>query len=130
MHTFKYYISELFDRPTSTELVEAVAIFLEEKIKDNLPNHLAFNTQIAINILNIVKRELEQEDKLSEDSKEILINLIGDSEKANIKHLAESISSGKVELDNKELQEALVEITKKKLSVDNPRYSTYKKLFK
>ena len=72
----------IFDMPTSAELVEAVAIFLEEKIKDNLPNHLAFNTQIAINILNIVKRELEQGDKLSEDSKEILINLMGDSKKA------------------------------------------------
>ena len=120
----------IFDRPSRVELVEAVAIFLEEEIKDSLPNHLAFKTQIAINILNIVKRELEQENKLSEESKKILINLIGDSEKANIKHLAESISSGKVELDNKELQEALVEITKKKLSVDNPKYSTYKKLIK
>ena len=120
----------IFDRPSRVELVEAVAIFLEEKIKSSLPDHLAFKTQIAINILNIVKRELEQENKLSEESKEILINLIGDSEKANMKHLAESISSGKVELDNKELQEALVEITKKKLSVDNPKYSTYKKLIK
>ena len=120
----------IFDRPSRVELVEAVAIFLEEKIKSSLPDHLAFKTQIAINILNIVKRELEQENKLSEESKEILINLIGDSEKANMKHLAESISSGKVELDNEELQEALVEITKKKLSVDNPKYSTYKKLIK
>ena len=120
----------IFDRPTSAELVEAVAIFLEEKIKHSLPNHLAFNTQIAINILNIVKRELEQEDKLSEDSKEILMNLMGGSKKANIKQLAESISTGEIELENKELQEALIEITKKKLSVDNPRYSTYKKLFK
>ena len=55
---------------------------------------------------------------------------MGDSKKANIKQLAESISTGEIELENKELQEALIEITKKKLSVDNPRYSTYKKLFK
>ena len=40
----------------------------------------------------------------------------------------ESISSGEIELENKKLQEALVEITKKKISVDNPKYSTYKKL--
>lgn len=120
----------IFDRPTSAELIEAVSIFLEEKIKDNLPSHLAFNTQIAINVLNIVKRELEHEEKLSEDSKKILIGLFGDSEKANIRHLAESIAKGKIQLENKELQEVLIEITKKKLSVDNPKYSTYKKLTK
>ena len=38
--------------------------------------------------------------------------------------------TGKIKLDNSELQEALIEITKKKISVDNPRYSTYKKLIK
>ena len=80
----------IFDRPTSAELVEAVSQFLEKQIKANLPDHLAFKTQIAINVLNIVKREQE----------------------------------------NKELQKALIEITKKKISVDNPKYSTYKKLIK
>jgi 23S rRNA pseudouridine955/2504/2580 synthase len=40
------------------------------------------------------------------------------------------LRTGKIKLDNAELQEALIEITKKKISVDNPRYSTYKKLIK
>ena len=39
----------IFDRPTSAELVEAVSQFLEKQIKANLPDHLAFKTQIAIN---------------------------------------------------------------------------------
>ena len=118
----------IFDRPTKAELVEAVYIFLEEKVKENLPNHLAFNTQIAINVLKVVKRELDNGDKLSEESEEILSNLIIDPGKASLEKLAESISSGEIELENKKLQEALVEITKKKISVDNPKYSTYKKL--
>ncbi len=118
----------IFDRPTKAELVEAVYIFLEEKVKENLPNHLAFNTQIAINVLKVVKRELDNGDKLSEESNEILSNLITDPGKASLEKLAESISSGEIELENKKLQEALVEITKKKISVDNPKYSTYKKL--
>ena len=118
----------IFDRPTKAELVEAVYVFLEEKVKENLPNHLAFNTQIAINVLKVVKRELDNGDKLSEESEEILSNLISDPEKASLEKLAESISSGEIELENKKLQEALVEITKKKISVDNPKYSTYKKL--
>jgi len=118
----------IFDRPTNAELVEVVSEFLEKEIKINLPDHLAFKTQIAINVLNIVKREQQNEEILSKESKEILLNLFKDPNKANIKELAKQIEAGELKLDNKELQEALIEITKKKISVDNPKYSTYKKL--
>ena len=118
----------IFDRPTNAELVEVVSEFLEKEIKINLPDHLAFKTQIAINVLYIVKREQQNEQILSKESKEILLNLFKDPNKANIKELAKQIEAGELKLDNKELQEALIEITKKKISVDNPKYSTYKKL--
>ena len=120
----------IFDRPTSTELVEVVSEFLEKKIKSNLPDHLAFKTQIAINVLNIVKRELQNEEVLTKESREILLTLFkdSDSDKANIEELAKQIKTGELKLENKELQEALIEITKKKISVDNPKYSTYHKL--
>ena len=118
----------IFDRPTNVELVEVVSEFLEKEIKINLPDHLAFKTQIAINVLNIVKREQQNEEILSKESKEILLNLFKDPNKANIRELAKQIETGELKLDNKELQEVLIEITKKKISVDNPKYSTYKKL--
>jgi len=118
----------IFDRPTNAELVEVVSEFLEKEIKINLPDHLAFKTQIAINVLNIVKREQQNEEILSKESKEILLNLFKDPNKANIRELAKQIETGELKLDDKALQEALIEITKKKISVDNPKYSTYKKL--
>jgi hypothetical protein len=118
----------IFDRPTNAELVEVVSEFLEKEIKINLPDHLAFKTQIAINVLNIVKREQQNEEILSKESKEILLNLFKDPNKANIRELAKQIEMGELKLDDKELQEVLIEITKKKISVDNPKYSTYKKL--
>ena len=118
----------IFDRPTNAELVEVVSEFLEKEIKINLPDHLAFKTQIAINVLNIVKREQQNEEILSKESKEILLNLFKDPNKANIRELAKQIETGELKLDDKELQEALIQITKKKISVDNPKYSTYKKL--
>ena len=120
----------IFDRPTNAELVDVVSEFLEKEIKINLPDHLAFKTQIAINVLNIVKREQQNEKILSKESKEILLNLFKDPNKANIRELAKQIETGELKLDDKELQEALIEITKKKISVDNPKYSTYKKLIK
>jgi len=63
----------IFDRPTSEELVEVVSEFLEKDIKNHLPNHLAFKTQIAINVLNIVKRELTNEEVLKKETQTILI---------------------------------------------------------
>ncbi|HHZ84765.1 MAG TPA: hypothetical protein EYN84_02705 [Gammaproteobacteria bacterium] len=120
----------IFDRPTSAELVEAVSEFLEKEIKTTLPNHLAFKTQIAINVLNIVKREQENKELLTKESKEILLTLLSNPEEANINQLAAQIASGKLDLEDKKLQKALIEITKKKISVDNPKYSTYKKLIK
>ncbi|HIN73447.1 MAG TPA: hypothetical protein EYM94_01515 [Gammaproteobacteria bacterium] len=120
----------IFDRPTSAELVEAVSEFLEKEIKTTLPNHLAFKTQIAINVLNIVKREQENKELLTKESKEILLTLLSNPEQANINQLAAQIASGKLDLEDKKLQKALIEITKKKISVDNPKYSTYKKLIK
>ena len=66
----------IFDRPTSAELVEAVSEFLEREIKTTLPNHLAFKTQIAINVLNIVKREQENKELLTKESKKISVNFI------------------------------------------------------
>ena len=120
----------IFDRPTSAELVEAVSEFLSKEIKNNLPAHLAFKTQIAINVLNIVRREQENKELLTKESKEILLNLLSNPQEANIKELAEQIAAGKLELENKELQKALIDITKKKISVDNPKYSTYQKLIK
>ncbi len=66
----------IFDRPTSVELVEAVSEFLLKEIKTNLPAHLAFKTQIAINVLNIVRREQENKELLTKESKEILEELL------------------------------------------------------
>ena len=66
----------IFDRPTSVELVEAVSEFLLKEIKTNLPAHLAFKTQIAINVLNIVRREQENKELLTKESKEILEDLL------------------------------------------------------
>jgi len=120
----------IFDRPTSAELVEVVSEFLEKEVKSNLHDHLAFKTQIAINVLNIVKREQQNKKILSNESRAILLNLFKDSDKTNIEELAKQIQTGKLKLDNEELRDALIEITKKKISVDNPKYSTYKKLIK
>ena len=64
---------------------------LLKEIKTNLPAHLAFKTQIAINVLNIVRREQENKELLTKESKEILLNLLSNPQEANIKELADEL---------------------------------------
>ena len=116
----------IFDRPTAYELLDAVSIFLEEKIKNELPKHLGFNLQIAINVINIVKREIKSGKEIDETSSKLISDLLEDED--TMKSLAESIKNKTLDLEDKNLQSALLEITKMKLSVDNPKYSTYKEL--
>ena len=116
----------VFDRPTAFELLDSVSVFLEEKIKGELPKHLAFNVQIAINVINIVKREIENGKEINESSKKLIADILQQGN--STESLSKAIKDGKIDLDNKELQRVLLEITKMKLSVDNPNYSTYKDL--
>ena len=57
----------IFDKPDSVELLDAVNHFLNEKIIDVVPPHLAFMLRIVENVFNIVGRELALGEKLSNE---------------------------------------------------------------
>ena len=117
----------IFDRPSSVELLKAVSFFLDEKIKKEVPAHLAFKLRIVENVLNIVCREIELGDTLSE---EVISDLkkVMNSDIASLEDLAILIKEQKIDLEDQGLQTILVKLSKNKIAVDNPNYSTYKKL--
>ena len=117
----------IFDRPSSVELLKAVSFFLDEKIKKEVPPHLAFKLRIVENVLNIVCREIELGDALSEEVINDLKKLIN-SDIASLEDLAILIKEQKIDLEDQDLQNILVKLSKNKIAVDNPNYSTYKKL--
>jgi phosphopantothenate synthetase len=117
----------IFDKPNSVDLLEAVNYFLDTKIKSEVPAHLAFKIRIVENVLNIVKREIEQGDELSNEIMVQLQNLIED-DSPTIDALALLIKDEKIDLEDQDLQNILVKLSKNKIAVDNPNYSTYKKL--
>jgi hypothetical protein len=52
------------DRPTASELVEAVFEFLAEEVLPNAKDHRAkFRTLVAMNALGIARRELESDEQ-------------------------------------------------------------------
>ena len=119
----------IFDRPTSSELIKAVMDFLDTKIKDELPPHLAFKLRITNNVLGMVQREIDQGETLQQEFYDAMQNLMH-SDELTTKKLSELIKDGKIDLKDEDLKDLLAILSKNKIAVDNPNYSTYKKLIK
>ena len=117
------------NRPTRDELLEAVAEFLEKRVMPKLDKHTAFHTRVAVNVLNIVRRELEQGPGLDEEEVKRLRNLLGEDgtlEELNAE-LCNRIHRGDLDHKNTELMDHLFRTTMGKVSVDQPIYSAYKR---
>ena len=119
----------IFDKPNSVDLLEAVSHFLDTKIKTEVPAHLAFKLRIVQNVLNIVIREIEKGEELSDEVMNQLRNLI-ETDTPSIETLAFLIKDKKIDLNDRDLKDLLVTLSKNKIAVDNPNYSTFKKLIK
>ena len=119
----------IFDRPTSSELIKAVMDFLDTKIKDELPPHLAFKLRITNNVLGMVQREIDQGETLQQEVYDAMQSLMH-SDELTTKKLSELIKDGSIDLKDEDLKDLLAILSKNKIAVDNPNYSTYKKLIK
>ena len=80
----------IFDRPTSSELIKAVMDFLDTKIKDELPPHLAFKLRITNNVLGMVQREIDLGETLQQEVYDAMQNLMH-SDELTTKKLSELI---------------------------------------
>lgn len=68
------------DRPTANELIESVRGFLETDVLPELSGRKQFHTRVAINVLNILAREFEQEEEAVRAEWERLARLLGASD--------------------------------------------------
>lgn len=117
------------DEPTPIELTKAVADFLRNDITPLISGHQAFKLRVAINILDLVTRQLTREE--GSDAKEAerlraLLGIEGSITDLN-RALAERIAKGEVDLATPGLAEHLWATTMDKLAVDQPNYVSYKR---
>ena len=117
------------DEPTPTELTRSVADFLRNDIAPMISGHQAFKLRVAINILDLVTRQLTLAE--GSDAKEVerLRALLGtDGSVVDLNRaLADSIAKGEVDLATPGLAEHLWQTTMDKLAVDQPNYASYKR---
>ena len=117
------------DEPTPIELTKAVADFLRNDITPLISGHQAFKLRVAINMLDLVTRQLTQE--AGSDAREVgrlraLLGAEGSVTELN-RVLAERIAKGEVDLATPGLAEHLWATTMDKLAVDQPNYASYKR---
>jgi hypothetical protein len=117
------------DEPTPVELATAVADFLRNDIAPLISGHQAFKLRVAINILDLVTRQLTQ--AAGSDAREVerlraLLGIEGSVVELN-RVLAERIATGEVNLATPGLAEHLWQTTMDKLAVDQPGYASYRR---
>jgi hypothetical protein len=117
------------DEPTPIELTKAVADFLRNDITPMISGHNSFKLRVAINILDLVVRQLtlsEGSDAAEAARLSKLLSVQGTLPELN-RALAEKIASGEVDLTTPGLSEHLWQTTLAKLAVDQPNYASYKR---
>lgn len=117
------------DEPTPIELTKAVADFLRNDIAPLISGHQAFKLRVAVNILDLVTRQLTREE--GSDAAEVgrlrgLLGMDGSVMELN-RALAERIAKGELDLATPGLAEHLWATTMDKLAVDQPNYASYKR---
>lgn len=117
------------DEPTLIELTKAVADFLRNDITPLISGHQAFKLRVAINILDLVTRQLTREagsDAAEVERLRALLGMDGSVTELN-RALAERIAKGELDLATPGLAEHLWATTLDKLAVDQPNYASYKR---
>ena len=108
------------DMPSAAGLVEAVREFLERDVMTSTEGRVQFHTRVAINVLNIVQRELEQGPAQAAAHAEGLAALGVDSEA----ELATGIREGRFDDRIDEVRAFVQQTVAAKLAVANPKYAT------
>ena len=111
--------------PSTPELVDAVIGFIERNAAPNLTDHDAFLARVAVNVLGVVKRELQQGPALEDAARARLAALLGregaytDLNAA----LCEAIRTGAVDASTPGLIDHLRAETIARVAIDQPKYA-------
>jgi hypothetical protein len=117
------------DEPTPIELTKAVADFLRDEIAPMISGHNAYKLRVAINMLDLVTRQLTLEGGTDQEEAVRLRALLGiDGSLIELNRaLADGIASGEVDLTTPGLADHLWQTTLAKLALDQPNYAAYKR---
>ncbi len=113
--------------PPAADLIDSVRGFLAE-VESRLSGREAFHAKVAGNVLALVERELRQQPEQVETR--ALARLLGHD--APLTELREetcaALRERRIGIETPGLLDALIEATLARLAVDNPKFSTFRRL--
>ena len=112
------------DRPNASELVAAVREFLERDVMTATEGRVQFHTRVAINVLNIVERELNLGPGLEPAERIRAAAVLGhDGAAAALeRELAAAIRAGRLDDRLEEVRAHVRATVREKLLIANPGY--------
>ncbi len=119
----------MYDQPTASELLGAVAGFLRDEVSPTLTGRLAFHARVAVNVLEMVRRELALGPAAVAGEAERLKALLGaDGPLSDLEDaLCARIAAGEIDPADPALIDHLWATTLDTLAVDQPNYATYRR---
>ncbi len=117
-------MSDMQDRPTAAELLEAIREFLAEDVMPAVDGRVQFHTRVAINALGMLEREARLGPELDAAERARLGALLGrDGDVASLTtELARRIRDGSLDDRGRDVIAAVRESVRAKLLVSNPEY--------
>ena len=121
----KPFLSE----PTGAQLAQAVASYLEKVAIPALEGHAAFHGRVAVNVLNILARELTDGPGAAEAEADRLSGLIGLSGDLDTlrRALCDRIRAGQMTLDTPGLADHLLETAAARVRIEQPNYASLRR---
>lgn len=112
------------DRPTAAELIVAVREFLERDVMPAIDGRSGFHLRVAVNVLNIVERELTIGEEVDERERGRLSTIVGhDGDLESLRReAATQIRAGALDDRFAEILELLIDTARDSLAVNNPKY--------
>lgn len=109
---------EPHDVPSAAELVEAVREYLERDVMKATEGRVNFHARVAVNVLNMVQRELEMGTAQADAHAQRLATLGVASEA----ELSDAIAQGRLDDRLPEVVAVVKATVRDKLAVANPKY--------
>ncbi len=117
----------MHDSPEPSEILAVASDLVRNSLAPVLPPDLSFNARVLANALDLVARQIMEDERLASQSRAKLRTLLKreGSENTLLAELSRRIEAGEIDLQNTALMDYLWTSTLAKLAVDQPKYASY-----
>jgi hypothetical protein len=121
----------MFDHPSSSDLIAAVRLYLEQTAMPALTGHAAFHGRVAVNVLSILERELALGPAALAAETDRLQALLGDRDQdlAGLRaKLCDAIDTGKITAQSAGVLDHLLATAADRVAIEQPNYASLKRV--